>query len=216
MNTAFIPTPPIMPREVLTKTELGRQEIQNRQLGLAPMVRRLLILIDGQRSVQELSAMLGGQDISGWLGDLLAHGCIASLQPNSLSAPAAPSAPAAGPAMAAPASASPRPNEAGAVSPAAMATVSPEALPGALFLQQLPPPETRSAKDTELARNVMTNTVNTIYQPYTRLTLLEAISNARTVEQVRAVFLKWEETLSQSAIGTKRLPEFRALLLMVL
>jgi len=36
------------------------------------------------------------------------------------------------------------------------------------------------------------------------------------VEQVRAVFLKWEETLSQSAIGTKRLPEFRALLLMVL
>jgi len=211
MNPAFTP-PVIAPGEVFAKSDLGRIEIQNRQLGLAPMLRRLLILIDGQRTAQELSALLAGQDINGWLTDLVRCGCIATTTPGrSELATVSMAAVTTSATDAAPVAAS-------SSVPAALPrpTVAPETLPGSLFLEQLPPPETRSAKQTELARNVMTNTVNTVYQPYTRLTLLEAIAAARTAVQARAVFLKWEESLGQSAVGAKRLPEFRAKLFPVL
>ena len=40
---------------VCAKTALGSLEIQSRALGLLPMARRLLILIDGKRSGKELA-----------------------------------------------------------------------------------------------------------------------------------------------------------------
>ena len=40
---------------IYAKTALGQQEIQTRSLGLAPLVRRLLVLIDGKRNVVQLA-----------------------------------------------------------------------------------------------------------------------------------------------------------------
>ena len=54
---------------VFTKTGLGLQEIQARALGLLPMARRLLILMDGKRNGKELAPMVAGHDFS----DLLRH-----------------------------------------------------------------------------------------------------------------------------------------------
>ena len=83
-------------------------------------------------------------------------------------------------------------------------------------MQLLPDPTTRTAKEVDMARHFMMNTVNTIFQANTRLTLLEAIHACKSVEDVRRVYPKWAETIGSSAIGAKRLPEFREKLFKVL
>ena len=61
---------------IFTKTPLGQQEIQSRSLSLPPLLRRVLVLIDGQRRVKELEAFVLGHDIVTLLTELLAKGCI--------------------------------------------------------------------------------------------------------------------------------------------
>lgn len=80
----------------------------------------------------------------------------------------------------------------------------------------LPPVEMRSAKDVEMARNFMTNTVNNMFGQHTRISLIEAIFKCATSEELRAVYPAWVETMSGSATGLKRLPEFREKLFTVL
>ena len=58
------------------KTAQGQAEIGLRTLGLGPLARRLLILVDGQRDVPELSALMGGRDIAALLDELVAKGCV--------------------------------------------------------------------------------------------------------------------------------------------
>lgn len=58
------------------KTELGQQEIQTRSLGLTPLARRLLILVNGQKSGQDLAAFAGGAEVEPLLRELLDKGCI--------------------------------------------------------------------------------------------------------------------------------------------
>lgn len=72
-----------------TKTAVGQQEIQTRSLGLPPLVRRVLVLIDGQRSGKELAAFVPGQDVLLLLSQLIAQGCVEALA----HVPAAPAAP---------------------------------------------------------------------------------------------------------------------------
>lgn len=181
---------------IFSKTAVGQQELQSRQLGLGLMPRRLLILIDGQRSVKDLSAMLGGQDLRAWLRELIERQCVQTQAPSAQAQARTP----------APTAASPVPNAATPGNPTD--TVH--------FLAMLAPIEQRSAQDLVLARNVLTNTVNTVFQPYTRLTLLEAIAACKTQQQLRAVYPKWAETITSSPFGAKRLGEFQAKLLNVL
>ena len=47
------------PDTVLNKTVRGREEIQTRAHGLSAMQRRLLILVDGQRTVGAITEELG-------------------------------------------------------------------------------------------------------------------------------------------------------------
>lgn len=181
---------PDLSRSVFAKTAVGQHEILTRALKLGPIPRRLLILIDGKRNATELAAFVTGSDINPVLTELLDKGCI----------------------------------EASATLPAPAASKATEAerkhsLESELldhFLDKLPDASTRTAKEVDMARNFMMNTVNTIFQPNTRLTLLEAIMACKTTDQVRSVYPKWAETISSSAIGAKRLPEFREKLLQVL
>ncbi len=177
-------------RSLFAKTAVGQQEIQTRALKLAPVSRRLLILIDGKRSASELAAFVAGSDIAELLHELLDKGCIevsAVLPP-----PATPHAPA----------------------PEHKTSLESDLVDH--FLDKLPLASTRTAKEVDMARNFMMNTVNTIFQPNTRLTLLEAILSCKTTEQIRGIYPKWAETIGSSAIGAKRLPEFREKLMQVL
>ena len=62
---------------IYAKTALGQQEIQTRSLGLAPLVRRLLVLIDGKRNATELAAFVpAGHSVEQMFADLLAAGCV--------------------------------------------------------------------------------------------------------------------------------------------
>lgn len=58
------------------KTAVGQQEIQTRSLSLPPLMRRVLVLVDGQRSGRELAAFVPGQDVTSLLSQLMAQGCI--------------------------------------------------------------------------------------------------------------------------------------------
>ena len=165
---------------VYAKTAAGAHEIQTRALGLPPLVRRLLVLIDGRRSGHDLAVFVAGHDIGAMLSQLLAHGCIDS------------PAPTPPPAL------------------AATATGEDGALAG------LPHAQTRSAKEVEMARHFMTNTVNAIFGQHTRLSLIKSISACRAADELRQIYPAWLQTLSGSSEGTKRLPELRQKLFAVL
>jgi hypothetical protein len=83
-------------------------------------------------------------------------------------------------------------------------------------ISSLPAPETRTAKDLEMARNFMTNAVNNMFGQHTRLSLIEAIFKCNTTAALREVYPAWVETMSGSAIGVRRLPELRQKLFAVL
>ena len=169
---------------VFSKTAAGQQEIQSRSLGLGPLPRRLLVLIDGKRSGQELSVFAPGQDIEAFLSQVMEAGCIEAQ---------------------APITAAPAPK------PAAPAQPGP-----ATGLADLPPPESRSPKDVEMARNFMTNTTNTVFGMNLRLSTVEAIYGCKTTEDLRRVYPLWVDTMNSSGVGAKRLPEFREKLFKVL
>lgn len=180
-------------RALFAKSALGQQEIQSRALGLSPITRRLLILIDGKRNFQELSSFVAGHDLGALLGELQATGCIevAAVLPVSTSVTALPQ------------TLVPNPGD-------------PSAAPASHELARLPEASTRSAKEVDMARHFMMNTVNTVFQQNTRLTLMEAIFSCKSVDDVRRVYPRWAETMGASAIGARRLPEFREKLFQVL
>lgn len=173
---------------LLSKTPLGVEEMQARKLGLTPLERRVLILIDGKRNFQELAAMAGNVALPDILANLMEKGRIQA------------TGRAAAPAAAAP----PAQTVAGAGAAAAGE------------LSGLPDPAMRSPKEVEMARNFMMNTVNTVFQPNTRLSLLEAIASCKTAEDTPRVYPRWAETIASRAIGARRLPEFREKLFQVL
>lgn len=84
---------------VFAKTDAGQREMGERRAGLDPRQRRLLILVDGRRSVAELRALSGLGDLPAVLAELQSRGLIAA--PGGVM-PAAPG-PGAGRAPAAPA-----------------------------------------------------------------------------------------------------------------
>lgn len=183
---------------VYAKTAVGQQEIQTRSLGLSPLVRRILVLVDGKRSGSELAPFLSGNgDIEEILGQLLTLDCVeaqARTKPMASQAAAAP-APAA-------TATSTATNEGG--------ESSSSEIPG------LPSAGSRSAKDNEMARNFMINSVNSIIGQNTRISLVEDIFHAGTTEQLRVVYHAWASSMSNHGMGAKRLPELREKLFKVL
>lgn len=175
---------------IFAKTALGQQEIQTRSLGLSPLVRRTLVLTDGKRTGSELGVFLSGSaDIVDVLGQLLALDCVEAVEPVQGSAI--------------------QPSTRAKSDHTAVAAVA-EALAG------LPPADAREAKDNEMARNFMVNSVNSIIGQNMRITLVSDISRAQTTGQLREVYLAWESSMSNHSMGAKRLPELREKLFKVL
>ena len=170
------------------KTDVGQREVQTRSLRLGPLVRRVLILVDGRRTGQELSSFSGGGDIASLLAELLRLECIAAV-------------------------------DAGAASGASVASALPDASAAAPVeddLARLPPAQTRGPKDVEMARNFMTNTVNTIFGHHNRISLIESIHLCQSAEDLRKVFPAWKHALEGKASAKKRLPELQSKLFAVL
>ncbi len=62
---------------VFTKTQKGQDEITSRAGGLTPRQRRVLIFVDGKRTIEELHSMLQADDLTHTLGMLEEDGYIA-------------------------------------------------------------------------------------------------------------------------------------------
>ncbi len=192
---------------IFEKTEVGQQEIQTRALGLPFLVRRVLLLVDGKRSGQELTQFAGGQDIAAMFQQLLDKGCIA-VKTVLVEAPA--------PAPTVPADLG---DSSATTAPQAALQGSADIAAQGLAAQAqaaLPPADARSPKQMEMARHFMINTVNTMFGQHNRITFIETVSACRTVEELRAVYPQWVQTMEGSAIGTRRLPELREKLFAVL
>lgn len=61
---------------VFAKTQKGHDEIATKAGGLSPRVRRILIFVDGKRSVEELRSMILADDLQHTLGMLEEEGYI--------------------------------------------------------------------------------------------------------------------------------------------
>lgn len=178
---------------VFAKTEIGQQEIQTRSLGLAPLVRRILVLADGKKSGGELAAFLPtAAEIHAVLEKLVSLGCLRA-EGDGKSA----SRPAAEP----------------ATKPADL-SASIASLPG--DIPGLPPAEKRSVKDNEMARNFMINSINSIIGQQMRISLIQDIFHAETTPMLRTVYHAWEASMADHGMGKKRLPELREKLFKVL
>lgn len=81
---------------VFAKTRKGQDEIATKAGGLSPRVRRVLIFVDGKRTVDDLRSMLQSDDLQHTLGMLEEEGFIelASVT-NAAGKPVAPQAPLA-------------------------------------------------------------------------------------------------------------------------
>lgn len=162
------------------KTPTGQFEMQTRKLGLTPMVRRVLVMVDGHRTGKELAAFVPPtEDIDAILAQLVEKACIEARVREA--APAAAAAPVAG---------------------------------GDVI--GMAPAETRTAKDNEMARHFMINSVNSIIGQQMRVSLIHDIFHAETTEQLRVVYHAWVESMSNHSMGAKRLPELREKLFKVL
>ena len=175
---------------VFAKTEIGQKEIQARSLGLAPLVRRILVLADGKKSAAELAVFLPSADeIHQVLQQLIGLGCLR--------------AEAGGQAVARPGAA---PGGASGVPRAAPSTD----VPG------LAPAEKRGVKDNEMARNFMINSINNIIGQQMRISLIHDIFHAENTNALRTVYHAWEASLADHGMGKKRLPELKEKLFKVL
>lgn len=177
---------------IFAKTEIGQHEIKTRELGLPPMVRRLLILIDGKRCGKELAPMLMGQSLDALLAQLIDKECVSLVaRAETASAPSTILARGNSPS-----------NPEGAAADAALAA--------------LPAADSRSDKNLEMARNFMTNTLNMEFGMNMRLSLIEAIANCSTSAELRQIYPTWFSTMKSSKGGAKDLPSLTEKLFRVL
>ena len=184
-------TPTDLHSAVFTKTATGQQEIASRALGLSPLARRLLVLIDGRRTGQDLAPFVAGHDLAQFLNELLERDCVEMK--------------AGLPTKAAPATREEVASPVHALSPASTD-----------WLAVLPPADSRTAKELEMARNFMTNTVNNIFGHHNRISLIESIYNCKSSAELREVYHAWAQALESNSTGHKRLPELREKLFAVL
>ena len=182
-------TPTDLRSAIFSKTTTGQQEIASRSLGLSPLARRLLVLIDGRRTGHDLEPFVAGHELAQYLTELLDRDCVEMK-------------------AVLPAKASPATGSAAEASMLAPASTD--------WLAVLPPAESRSAKEMEMARNFMTNTVNNIFGHHNRISLIESIYNCKSSSELREVYHAWAQALESNSIGHKRLPELREKLFAVL
>lgn len=187
-------TSDFFPQRIFSKTPVGTQEMAARSLGLSPLLRRVLILLDGKRSLAEVATLVPGQDIADLAAQLVANGCVV-YRADAASAEASSVERASN-------TAQPKPVQTESVTAA-----SPALAWAQKAFDALPPASTRTAKDVEMARNFMTNTVNRMFEQYSKLTLIEAIFSCKTAEDLRRVYPDWAHTMQTNNVAARRFPE---------
>lgn len=169
----------VLTHAVFAKTPKGQEEIQSKTLGLSPLLRRLLILVDSKRSGAELATMVMGHDLRTLMSELASKECVTLVSKSGGSATGS------------------QDNH-------------------DTFLSKLPPVDSRNAKHLDMAKNFMTNTVNSVFEAYSQFTLLKQISACQSIPEVRLAYPSWAEAMRSNPAGVKKLTEFQEKLAQVL
>jgi hypothetical protein len=169
---------------VFAKTPLGHQEMSQKSLGLTPLQRRLLILVDGKRSFAELLQLLAGQDLRALFSDLIGRGCI---EPSAAASP------------------SPVGARAGVASGPPAAEESPASGASAV-LRSLPDASLRSAKEIDMARNFMISTLTMTFGHHHCVSLVDALHNCNDSVGLRDKFHDWYKLMESTRSSAKELP----------
>lgn len=174
---------------VFAKTAKGQDEITSKSGGLSPRIRRVLIFIDGKRSVSDLHSVLPEEGLNAILDRLQDEGYIVpSGSPGAAPAPLT-------------------------TKPSATTSKNGGAAENTLFT---PLPEGGDPIRLQQARNFMLNTIRTFVGMVGTSSLLERIENARDHDALRALFADWEYAIATSGEGRRDAPNLRERLLKVL
>lgn len=168
------------------KTPKGVHEIEHRSHEIQPIQRRLLILVDGKRSEDELANLFHGGDLRQVLSQLEVGGYIQRQGDGPLDL--APS----------------RPEQMGG---SAKLAHYPE-------LAQLPP--TRPPDSLLKAKNFIINTISHFHSYYAWLDLKRAVQECHSHAELREYYPQWLESMQESRQAVKRLDELKKQLLDVL
>lgn len=166
---------------VFAKTQKGHAEIATKSGGLTPRERRVLIFVDGKRSVEELRTMLLADDLQHTLGMLEEEGYIEFHDLTGV-----------GPADSPP----------------------PERLPSITAFGELPPQV--DPIRLQMARNFMTNTLNTFVGSLGTSSLLERIERTDSHHDLRDLFDDWYHAIVMSRDGRREAETLRTKLLNVI
>lgn len=172
---------------VFEKTLRGQEEIKHKAHGLSMIERRVLIFIDGKRTVDDLKSLPRVTDLDGIISLLETGSYIAQV--------AKPTAPA--PAHEIPLSGSQE--------------QSGEPLPS---FRELPP--TFQPDKFNMAKHYMTNTLNHFKGFYGATRLVREIDNCQTHEELRGFYTVWCQDIDATRAGKKRMEKLRKDLLDVL
>ncbi|AYH44134.1 hypothetical protein [Azoarcus sp. DN11] len=164
---------------IFAKTAKGQEEFVSRSGGLSPRVRRVLILVDGRRTVSELRELVAADDLTHTLGSLEELGMIEVCQ-----------------------------------SPSAASQEPMDRLPSITAFRELP--EARNAKELDMARNFMINTLKNFCSLYGPISLMSHINSADSHENLRDLYPEWYRLIVESRSGRRRAEDLRNDLLKVL
>lgn len=167
------------------KTEKGRREIDTRADGLPARMRRLLLMIDGQKTIADLMAQTGlSLELDSLLAELLDKGYIAIVgaasEPLQLETPAPPVLPRA-------------PEQLAVVPPTQVAAPAPESVAATGF-------EPVSAKELAECRQIMLDSANA-FLGLMGADVVKRIQAADTEDKLRACLTRWHLSMRESRNG---------------
>jgi hypothetical protein len=172
--------------EILVKTKKGIAEIERLSNDLSLRVRRVLIQIDGKRSVDEIMEMGLADDLRQVIAKLERDGFIAFLEESDAKP---------------------------IISKVEVANVEIRQ-PKEFTFRTIPVPV--KVKDIEMAKNFMLNTIQNFCGPWAHLSIVKSISASSTHEELRSYFNPWREAVFETREGRRQEEELTASLLKVI
>ena len=186
---------------VFIKTPKGREEIDSKTGGLSLIMRRVLIFLDGKRTVRELKALPKIDDVEQIINNLEKQGYIQLISGESV------------PLQTAPTSSN---NTNPLLANRTNSNSIPAFIPPARNGNFRPLPARLDATQLKMAKNFMTNTLNAFVGTFGSSSLISRIERCDDHESLRGIYDDWLNAIMNTKQGKKDAENLKAKLLEVL
>lgn len=187
---------------VFIKTPKGRDEIDSKTGGLSLIMRRVLIFLDGKRTVRELKALPKIDDVEQIINNLEKQGYIQLISGESV------------PLQTVPTSANHTTNP--LLANRTDNKTIPAFIPPARNGNFRPLPARLDATQLKMAKNFMTNTLNAFVGTFGSSALISRIERCDDHESLRGIYDDWLNAIMNTKQGKKDAENLKAKLLEVL